>query len=29
MKVESILMRSMFFMAAAAVICGIVLIGLH
>jgi hypothetical protein len=29
MKVESILMRSMFAMAALAVVCGIVAIGLH
>jgi len=29
MKVESILMRSMFAMAALAVACGIVLISLH
>jgi hypothetical protein len=29
MKVESILMRSMFAMAALAVMCGIVLISLH
>jgi hypothetical protein len=29
MKVESILMRGMFAMAALAVLCGIILIGLH
>ncbi|HJP97763.1 MAG TPA: hypothetical protein VJ862_04285, partial [Rhodanobacteraceae bacterium] len=29
MKVESILMRSMFAMAALAVVCGIVVISLH